>query len=1645
MDLQESRRKEVESLRDPKWIEVSARNISIWPGAKRAGVRALLEEPKNRWESGSDDARVKKTVAHFDTLDEKGRRRLWRALFPRLASHLERAWSDAAQMTYLSPGGCYSFRAPRRAATIARVRAVFFNEVCDALRGLDRDAEWVAAWAPHIEAPWGRSRALGWLLGSILRSGGDDADRVRDVLVRSLNGDHEVGRFGRHVIVALLNSGVRDDWETVKGLLLAAQRQEGLRQAILEAIDEADPDAFRFMIGVILEHDLARFSSTVRAFDVWFGLKWAGGSVKVVHESLERLCRFMDDGEALQNALDDGTPDEAYVALWVMAHRDAETALHAVERMLARPEPERRCVAFITQSRICLFPEALVMTTTPLILDREHDERLLMLICAEIASYTFHGPVENLFEALARLHDRMGSKARKLPALVWPWVAPPFDRRTVAHAMLAVAKADPERLIPYADSLDASDCVSVIEAIAGLGHHWVDGQYRARKRRELTPQARSLCVRLCGDARSSVQAHAFEALSSSPVEKDEVDVLVSNLHRTAATFRQGALARLGTLADARALEVAEALLGDEHPKKRAAGLELASHLIAKDRSVRKSRDLIARHSESLADPTTAGLVQTALGTSAAAPTLADCLGLVPKDGRCPLLRPVARGVELDTSATKACLRELGELFVRHAQTEVKTPRPAEGEVVEGRGETATLGTIGFQFPRPPKDGSARTAAPTALPLAPIWLEWLERRGAATRDADGLELLRACVWSDFHESYANELPAPFRTEQSWSLRHGIARLLEWMALLSEPRGAGSFLVQFLEDRIANAPAPAWERRDAKKERPFWSRATQRRDVVAHFESRMPAFFTTSDRARLGALRMVELARHDDHRSCDAWLHDFCAAFDAGLVNEHDLTWALLTKEGIGDGIHYGWRPQGFGPIDRVTTLRPPPELVARPSLLAAAQRVRDRLLEVELARGERPSETSKAAVAIRHAGGAAVFFRLARALGGDSIVRQDQWGEPTRAYSLSRLIGVTTPEAGDSPERFKALFEESGIRRPRLLELTMLAPQWARLAESVLEQPGLEEAVWWIHAHTKRNDYWRAGEFRELWAAQIAERTELESQDLEEGAVDVAWFRRVLDAVGAEGWTKLLRPAKYASNSGGHKRAELFAQAMLGGVPVESLIARIDGTRHQDSVRALGLVPLPDGADERRAETLSRYERFQEFKRRSRAFGSMRQASEGRAVEIGLKNLARTAGFRDPQRLEWAMEREAVADLTNGPVSVTEGEVVVTLSIDADGDPEFGVTKKGAKLKSVPANVRKHEAIAELRSRVSDLRRQRSRMRRSLEESMCRGDRFTREEMGGFFAHPLLRPIVERLVFVGDGALVGYPAEGGAILRDRSGHVEPIGSNDELRVAHPLDLFERGEWHEWQQECFAQERMQPFKQVFRELYPKTASERGVELTRRYAGHQVNPRQAMALLRQRQWIHSPGEGVRRVHHDLGLIAELWFQESFYTPAEVDGLTLEGVGFRRRDRESKSLVLDEIPDRVFSEAMRDLDLVVSVAHAGGVDPEASASTVEMRAALLRETCRLLKLDNVRIEGQHAFITGTRAEYGVHLGSATTSITPGRALFIVAVHSQYRGRLFLPFADDDPRTAEVMAKVLLLSRDAEIKDPSILEQIGR
>ncbi|MDR2757365.1 MAG: hypothetical protein LBC20_16830 [Planctomycetaceae bacterium] len=66
-----------------------------------------------------------------------------------------------------------------------------------------------------------------------------------------------------------------------------------------------------------------------------------------------------------------------------------------------------------------------------------------------------------------------------------------------------------------------------------------------------------------------------------------------------------------------------------------------------------------------------------------------------------------------------------------------------------------------------------------------------------------------------------------------------------------------------------------------------------------------------------------------------------------------------------------------------------------------------------------------------------------------------------------------------------------------------------------------------------------------------------------------------------------------------------------------------------------------------------------------------------------------------------------------------------------------------------------------------------------------------------------------------------------------------------------------------------------------------------------------------------------------------------------------------------------------------MCDWDLVVSVAHVGGVDPKASLSTVEMRTTILEKTLHLVKLKNVAIKKSHVLVKGTLDGYTTHLGN--------------------------------------------------------------
>lgn len=1561
---------------------------------------------------------------------------LSRILLPGIAGSVERAWTTLAHRPYMPGASRKPFRCPRSGVMLGRTRGRWLLNAALLLGDYDADIRWVAAHAAHLAGWWGGSD-LGWLLAGAIDAGGADGDDVRAILESSASGEHETGQMGRHVTQALLSCSRPGAWEFIVKLLLAAQRQEGLRQAILESVDEAHPGAFRRMLQVIRAENLARFSATVRAFDVWFGFLWDGASAIKVNDAIDRVALFLDDVRARAAALDERDAETVYLALWSTAFEDVEAAIPLAIPLLSASGAERRFVAahFLVQTSWT--------TAMPALVDSLADQDLRVAARALDActlDLTKFVDGSRLFDALESLMPRVPRRTQVLPAIVWPWASRKLERHQVAAAIMANAEAVPlERLLPYVRELNAAARGAFLRARTGVPQRWGAPVSNA-ERPPLTPGLRDLVLEALGDASPDVRHVAFEALEDSPVLTDEIERLTDLLDRTAGDLRSRALGRLRTLGGSELLAIADALLQDASDERRVAGLELLRDDFETGPDGEASRERMRQYASGRTLSEAERVHIDAVLGGAAAATLDNALGLVEPSSLRQWAPPAHATIALHTAGAVACMESLAALVIEHQDVEIESPG----------GERKLLLQAGYYLWVPDADetmpGQTRT-----FPLEEMWKQWLMARDAALRDPDGLELVRALVTDRGSPTWSGPHARRLIGDDVWSPGARFLRtLLEWCVSWQHPENGIAFLLDGLESSLARMTIADFETLRGAKPTRFvsleercWPSASSGSheqidpptwyDRVLWYRSRCPARWNGANCARLYALLRWFQIQAAGFGALTLSLRFVLDAVREGLVDDREFVDLLVGPWSRQPGLHL---------LRDVSGRKPPPELAEHPSLLAAVDRCRRRIVEVECQRGDRVTVATPAALDLRWSGGLETLSQALKALGSSKLARTTSWmSDGSRPETLSHLILRSTPQPADTREAFAEWVRRAKIREKRLIELASYAPQWAGHVNHVLGWDGLESGVWWLQAHTKDDRSWSLKEMKELWAAEVSERTPLTAGELTEGAVDVEWFRNVFARLGPERWAALDAAAKYGASSGGHTRAQLFARAIAGLASREEIAGRIDSARHQDSVRALGLLPLGSG-DEGRRDLLDRYERLQTFRREARRFGSQRQQSEKRAADIGLANLARTAGYRDPQRMQWAMEREALADLLHGPVVLQRHDVALTLSIDPVGEPSLTVVRAGKPLAAMPSALRRDPAIVELKDRLQQLRRQRSRVKGALEEAMCRGDEFRPSELRTLLEHPILAPALSRLVlFAGEG-LAGYPVDGGHALAGPAGARHALVDDLSLRIAHPHDLFASGGWSEWQCECFHANRIQPFKQIFRELYPSTDAERESSCTRRYAGHQINPRQGLSLLGGRGWVAHPEQGVNRTFHTEGLTARLTFQEAFYTPADIEGLTLEEVVFTKKG-EWESLQLAEIPPRVFSEAMRDLDLVVSVAHRGGVDPEASASTVEMRAALLRESCTALSLTTVEVKGHHAIVRGELASYAVHLGSANATVLPGTALLIVAVHSQHRGRLFLPFADDDPKTAEVMSKVLLLAQDRQIKDAGILDQI--
>ncbi len=698
-----------------------------------------------------------------------------------------------------------------------------------------------------------------------------------------------------------------------------------------------------------------------------------------------------------------------------------------------------------------------------------------------------------------------------------------------------------------------------------------------------------------------------------------------------------------------------------------------------------------------------------------------------------------------------------------------------------------------------------------------------------------------------------------------------------------------------------------------------------------------------------------------------------------------------------------------------------------------------VLDVELKRGDTETKYSKGAGSIDRIYGIEYFVRILSALGKETLERSTYGSmmDTSKRCILSHLLSVCIPDEEDTLDVLRGALKETDITEARLVEAAMYSPEWMNLVESYLGWSGFAEACYYFIAHT--NEKIDAKKM-----AVIARYSPLTDEEFMNGAFDVNWFRRSYEALGKKRFDLLYKAAKYISDGAKHTRARKYADAASGKLKAEEVKEQVAAKRNKDLLMAYGIIPLDNDQD-----LLERYLYLEQFLKESRKFGAQRAASEKSAVETAKKNLSITVGMEDVTRLTLKME-SALMERNRELLQDHEiDEITVRIEIDEDGKAEIICTKAGKALKNIPAKYKKNEYIILLNETKKHFKEQHSRSIRMFEQAMEDEVEYTGEELMNLMANPIMKPIISRLVYgfrnenesvVPAGFL--EETESGLMHIDVSGSTHVLTKDDRVVILHPYVLYREGSWSLYQAEVFKREMKQPFKQIFRELYVKTKDEIDAEYSRRYSGYQIQPKKTAAVLKSRRWIADVEEGLQKVYYKENMIARIYARADWFTPSEIEAPAIEWVEFYDRKTE-KRIPLKEIPESIFSEVMRDVDLAVSTAYVGGVDPESSHSTIEMREALIKLTLPLFKISNVEIKGNHAHIKGTRAEYTVHLGSGVVHQKGGTMLSILPVHSGQRGRVFLPFADEDPKTAEVLTKILMLADDAKLKDPTILRQI--
>ncbi len=1512
-------------------------------------------------------------------------------------------------------------------------------------------------------------RSAGYLIAAELDKGNTGLAEILEDILLSENNTNIVTR---DIIDGIVKSDNTHLHKILADFLLAAKLQEGVRQVICETMDHGTVEAFLTLFKVITDNDLIRFSAVKRAVCVWTGICNEEHMERITNKQLTIMAKAFEDKTYLQEILQSNDSIELYMGLWVQGFYEVEDAIVTCQKLIEHGTKNQKLVVSyyniaLQRAKLCgrianqmleKFPEDIELCAaflptympnlTNLVFEALYGKReqpyyyAAERTCKYLpVSYTVYFESEaqarRHFELLKQLRNAVPKKGHIWEPCIFPW-----------HSV-SIAPADMiDNMAMIAYMLQDND---MIDEVCVLLPEMKDIYVRSRYLRLLvhapkTPIQRKALLDALADKGPDVRGEAYEMVCALTLTDADYEQIRGCLKYKAADIRKNTLALLEKQSDDALKNTIEAALQDKKEEVRLGGLDLVMRL-KKDEERQKlyQECLELLGGMEMVSEKEAVIISELTGDSQADEVLNELgYGLYNPDAPWKLAECQVDEKLITRFMKKSCkadlmklLEKLDDLYEANKNREYQTTWGVEKLLGEDF-MMIRYGTFEDTLEK--------------YPFPELWRSFYEEH---IKDFETLVRLNT-----FSEFYTNG-----------SVMYDRARLYWFADMLRELLGEDYaktedatkfkhkhifYVVQALFHAYA---AKAENQRILKelgysllaafvkypKEKGIHCENTKYAGAQKHYITSCACLKTFIDTTKRWScqedfdkmfLLCQKLNIYYEANATDLSFLHYVKAYTRDLISLDNVYQAVFDILGLGDSLQNmkafltGERAEATyynfiqldGALSENATLQKAEEIYWT---------LTEMILKVELKRSEMPTDFSPVVRKISKIKGIAHLLDILTALGKDTFERSvyySYYGNATdKKTCLCHLLHVSEPLPEENGETLRSLLKGRKITDKRLVEVAMYNSKWIDIIEEYLGWPGLKSGVYYFVAHMNEN-------YSDKTEAIIAKYTPLTKEELNDGAFDLNWFTECSNQLGEKRFQMLYDAAKYISDSNKHTRARKYADAVQGKVTVEELEKTIADKRNKDLLMSYPLVPLVDDKD-----TLRRYQFLQKFLKESKQFGAQRKASESKSVAMGMRNLATRTGYTDVTRLTLNMETKLVEEMQAYFTWQSVEDIELKIEVAEAGKPSVICQKDGKILKNIPAKFKKNEFVLDIKNVCSQLKDQYTRTKAMMEQFMEDCVSFTAAEIANLQTNPIITPILKDLVYIA-GDKTGFME--GLVLTDYTGAACKLEPDTSVRIAHPFDLWNLKVWQEYQRVLFERQVKQPFKQVFRELYVKTAEELEKHNSLRYAGNQIQPKKTISCLKGRRWVADYEDGLQKIYYKENIVARIYALADWFSPSDVEAPTLEWVEFSDR-KTFMPIAIKDVPDHIFSEVMRDVDLAVSVAHAGGVDPETSHSTMEMRKAIVEFNLPLFGLTNVTFAGNHAIIEGKRASYTVHLGSGVVFKRGGAQIAVLPVHSQHRGKLFLPFIDEDPKTAEIMSKIVLFAEDMKIKDPYILEQI--